>query len=87
MASYSLDASRLQKPKLEEVQRATSMLEFDEFYTCHVLGFSSVDDLYRRMSCAKQLFQIKKLLMLIVNAEDDPLIAKKCHEIPEKYTG
>ena len=84
---YSLDTLRIQKPVVEEIQSATSMLDFDESYSRRVLGFSSVDDMYRWTSCVKLLYQIKELPILITNALDDPLITRKCHEIPEKYTG
>ena len=84
---YSLDSSKIQKSTVEEVQSATSMLDFDEIYSRRVLGFSSIDETYRWMSCAKLLYQIKELPMLITNAVDDPLITRKCHQVPEKYTG
>ena len=86
---YSLDSSRIQKPKESELklQSITSMLDFDEFYSRRVLGFSSVDDMYKWVSCVKLMYQIKDLPILITNALDDPLIVRKCHEIPEKYTG
>jgi predicted alpha/beta-fold hydrolase len=63
------------------------MIDFDESYSRRVLGFSSVDDMYKWVSCVKLMHQIKELPMLITNALDDPLIVRKCHEIPEKYTG
>ena len=84
---YSLDSSRLQKPSESEVRSATSMLVFDETYTRRALGFNSVDDMYKWVSCVKLLHEIKDLPILITNALDDPLIIRKCHEIPEKYTG
>lgn len=84
---FSLDSSRLQKPSESEVQSATSMIVFDEIYTRRALGFSSVDEMYKWVSCVKLLHEIKDLPILITNALDDPLILRKCHEIPEKYTG
>ena len=84
---YSLDSSRLQKPKESELQSITSMIDFDESYSRRVLGFSSVDDMYKWVSCVKLMYQIKELPILITNALDDPLVMRNCHEIPEKYTG
>ena len=84
---YSLDSSRLQKPKESELQSITSMIDFDESYSRRVLGFNSVEDMYKWVSCVKLMYQIKELPMLITNALDDPLIVRECHEIPEKYTG
>lgn len=84
---YSLDSARLQKPKESELQSVTNMLDFDESYSRRVLGFSSVDDMYKWVSCVKLMYQIKELPILMTNALDDPLIVRKCHEIPEKYTG
>lgn len=84
---YSLDSSRLQKPKESELQSVTNMIDFDESYSRRVLGFSSVDDMYKWVSCVKLMYQIKELPILITNALDDPLVIRKCHEIPEKYTG
>lgn len=84
---YSLDSSRLQKPKESELQSITNMMDFDESYSRRVLGFSSVDDMYKWVSCVKLMYQIKELPILITNALDDPLIMRNCHEIPEKYTG
>lgn len=84
---YSLDSSRLQKPKESELQSVTNMMDFDESYSRRVLGFNSVDDMYKWVSCVRLMYQIKELPMLITNALDDPLIVRECHEIPEKYTG
>ena len=83
---YALDPSRIRKPSESEVWSNTSMLDFDEAYTRRVLGFSSVDEMYKWVSCEKLLYQIRELPILITNALDDPLILRQCHKIPEKYT-
>ena len=84
---FALDSSRIRKPSEDEVRSVTSMADFDETYTRRALGFNSVEDLYRWVSCVKLLHEIKELPILITNALDDPLVLKQCHEIPEKYTG
>ncbi len=43
----ALDISRVQPPDYQRLNRVTSMLDLDEFYTRRVCGFSSVVDLYR----------------------------------------
>lgn len=83
---YSLDSSRLQKPSESEIQSVTSMMDFDDTYSRRVLGFSSTDEMYKWVSCVKLLHEIKELPIMITNALDDPLILRKCHEIPERYT-
>lgn len=83
---YSLDSSRCQKPNKNEIRSITSMMDFDEAYSRRVLGFNSVEEMYKWVSCVRLLHKIKELPILITNALDDPLIIRKCHEIPEKYT-
>ena len=63
------------------------ILELDELYTRRVMGFSSVEELYRWASCVESLWRVADLPLLLLNSRDDPLIPEVMHAIPRDYTG
>ena len=63
------------------------MVEMDEAYTRRVLGFESVEEMYRWISCEELLNQIDDLPTLLVNSLDDPCIVDESHVIPKTFAG
>ncbi|MEQ8240270.1 MAG: alpha/beta fold hydrolase [Cyclobacteriaceae bacterium] len=51
---------------------------FHERYTVPLHGFSSLDDFYNQSTCDQYLSNIKKPV-LIVNAQNDPMLGDKCY--------
>lgn len=62
------------------------MKEMDEAYTRRVLGFQSVDEMYRWVSCVELMENID-IPLLLVNSLDDPCIIEEAHEIAKNYAG
>lgn len=83
----SLDRRKCRLPDQRAVWRSSNMLEVDEAYTCRVLGFKSVEEMYRWISCEELLNQIDDLPTLLVNSLDDPCVVERCHVIPKAFAG
>ena len=58
---------------MDAVQRCRSVYEFDDLVTAKVFGFSTADNYYATQSCNNFLHAIR-VLTLLVQAKDDPLI-------------
>lgn len=83
----SLERARCRYPNVGGFWSSTNMRELDEAYTRRVLGFATVQDMYRWISCEELLNRIEELPMLIVNSMDDPLILEQSHAIPRAFAG
>ena len=66
---------------------SSNIIELDEAYTSRVLGFGSIEDMYRWVSCVGLLNEIDDLPMLLVNASDDPCIVEESYVFPREYAG
>ena len=58
---------------LDAIERATTLREFDDYFTAPVHGFKSVEDYWSRASSGPRLREIRHRC-LIVNALNDPLV-------------
>ena len=83
----TLDRRKCSLPDMRAFLSSTSLVELDEAYTRRVLGFSSVEEMYRWISCERLLYEIDDLPMLLVNSADDPCIVEESHSIPIKFVG
>ena len=63
------------------------MEELDEYYTRRVMGFDSVREMYKWMSCADLMQKVTDFPILLLNTSDDPLVPPELHSIPIQYTG
>ncbi|CAG0899229.1 unnamed protein product [Cyprideis torosa] len=68
----------------KKIAAAGTMVELDEAFTRRVNGCSSVVDYYRKASCIQDLNKVSKPILLI-NAEDDPIVPKPLLEIPKSH--
>ncbi len=59
-----------------------TMEEFDNVFTAPLAGFSDAKEYYHKCSCAQFIPEIR-IPTLIVNAQNDPLLATKAHPIIE----
>lgn len=83
----SLDRRKCRLPDQRAFWNSSNMLEMDEAYTCRVLGFESVEEMYHWISCEELLNKIDDLPTLMVNALDDPCVVGECHVIPKAFAG
>ena len=81
----SLDRSKCQVPDEDMVASSTTLVDLDEAYTRRVLGFSSVEEMYRWVSCVDLMNRIDDLPLLTVNALDDPCVLVRSHEYPKQH--
>jgi hypothetical protein len=58
-----------------EIDRLKTFREFDEHITAPIHGFKGADDYYQQCSC-RQFLKSISIRTLIIQAEDDPFIAK-----------
>ena len=83
----SLDRRKCRLPDARSFWGSSNMMEMDEAYSCRVLGFASVEEMYQWVSCVDLLNQIDDLPTLIVNSLDDPCVVLECHAIPKAFAG
>nr|CAB3219656.1 abhydrolase domain-containing protein 2-like [Phallusia mammillata] len=69
----------------EKVKRATTMQEIEDGLLRHFDGHSSALDYIQDSGCAHLIKNIS-LPILLLNAEDDPLIVKDVHDVPHHYS-
>ena len=50
------------------------------------MGFESVREMWRWMSCEDLMRSVTDFPLLLVNACDDPVVAEEVHSIPLHYT-
>ncbi len=62
---------------LTYVDKVKNVLDFDEYYTGPLNGFTGAVDYYTQCSSKQFLHQIA-IPTLIINAQDDPFISKEC---------
>ncbi len=86
---FCLDRKKLNSLAIDEERlwASTSMLELDDCYTRHVLGFETVEEMYKWMSCTELMNKIDDFPLLFLNALDDPCVAEVAHAIPRNYAG
>lgn len=84
---FSLDQRKCQLPDERALWSSTNTTEVDEAFTRRVLGFSSVAEMYRWVSCVDLLNQIDDLPMLLVNSLDDPCILQDSYSIAKNFAG
>lgn len=65
---------------IKNVNHVKSLYEYDKDYTAPIHGFSSRDEFYKRTSSINFLNDIR-VPVLIVNAINDPFLAKECYPI------
>ena len=51
------------------------------------MGFETVKDLWSWVSCVDLMHKVTDFPLLLVNADDDPVVPKEMHSIPMQYTG
>jgi predicted alpha/beta-fold hydrolase len=68
--------------KYEDFLAARTFLDFDNLYTAPVHGFKDADDYYEKCS-ARQFLKNIKIPTLLINAWDDPFLAKECFPVEE----
>ena len=61
--------------------------EVDEYYTRRILGFDSVQEMWKWMSCVDLMYKVTDFPLLLVNSHDDPVVPSELHSIPIRYTG
>lgn len=81
----SLDSSKCRAPDEDLMASANSIVDLDEAYTRRVLGFSSLAEMYRWVSCVDLMDKIDDIPLLMVNALDDPCILVRSHEYPKHH--
>jgi len=67
---------------VQEIQRVTTLREYDDRMTAKINGFDNVDNYYRIASCKQYLRNIRTPT-LIIHATDDPFVPK--HSIPTEH--
>ncbi|MGB0429152.1 MAG: YheT family hydrolase [Bacteroidia bacterium] len=67
---------------INDVKRARTFHDFDEFYTARVHGFKGAQDYWDKCS-SKQFIENIKVPTLILNAQDDPFLSSQCFPIKE----
>ena len=84
---FALDVTKITRPNEKLMWRASSIHELDEYYTRRVMGFDSVREMWRWMSCEDLMRSVTDFPLLLVNACDDPVVPEEVHSIPLHYTG
>lgn len=67
----------------QKIWQATSLDDLDEAFTIQLFGYKSVKEYYHEMSCYRHIPNIK-IPLLILNAEDDPVVPKELLVYPLK---
>jgi predicted alpha/beta-fold hydrolase len=67
---------------LKQLKRVKRLIDFDEYYTSSLNGFSSARDYYAKANC-KQFLGSIKLPALLINALDDPFLSDTCFPYAE----
>ena len=63
------------------------MIDLDDCYTRHALGFETVEEMYKWMACTELMNEIDDFPLLFLNALDDPCVVLESHDIPKTYVG
>jgi predicted alpha/beta-fold hydrolase len=66
----------------EPIGKMKTFQEFDEYYTAPIHGFLNADDYWARCS-SKSFIKRISIPTLLVNAKNDPFLAKECYPIEE----
>ena len=67
---------------LKQLKRVKRLIDFDEYYTSSLNGFSNARDYYAKANC-KQFLGSIKLPALLINALDDPFLSDTCFPYAE----
>ncbi|KAI6651469.1 hypothetical protein LOD99_5077 [Oopsacas minuta] len=59
---------------INEFNRHSGIVMLDTHFTRPLLGFNTIEDMYRWACCIYVMDQIKDLPVLLVNAKDDPMV-------------
>ncbi|XP_077991419.1 monoacylglycerol lipase ABHD2-like [Glandiceps talaboti] len=81
---YQKEGKKVPDYDLDKIFEATSLLHIDENFTRKMACYNSVEDFYRGASSCSYIPNIQIPLM-VLNAEDDPLIPLKAYDIPKKH--
>ena len=83
----SLDRKKCSMPDEKKLISSSLMSEMDDAFQRRILGFDSLEDMYRWLSCVKLLDEINDLPILLVNSLDDPCVMKESHSFPQSHAG
>ncbi|MBL4755466.1 MAG: alpha/beta fold hydrolase [Flavobacteriales bacterium] len=70
------------KINLEKLHKVKTLVDFDEYITCAVYGYESLQDYYSKCNSKQFLNQIT-IPTLIINSLDDPFLSKSCYPFKE----
>ena len=68
--------------KLNQLKKVKYLIDFDEYFTSTINGFTNARDYYDQCN-SKQFLHNIKIPTLIINALDDPFLSKTCYPIAE----
>ena len=65
---------------ISKLEKVSSLIEFDDYFTAPLHGFTSAIDYYKKSS-ANQFLKNIEIPTLIVNAANDPFLSKECFPV------
>jgi predicted alpha/beta-fold hydrolase len=65
-----------------DIEKLNTFQEFDNIFTAPLCGFKDADEYYKNGSCQNNIPLIR-VPTLIVNAKNDPFLAKECQPVQE----